>query len=101
MDKRYIKETNITNNCGSSPRRNKNMKLNLTAEIWEGDQAYISKCPELGISSCGATPEEALDNLEEAAWLYLDDAESRGIMADVENAIASPHKFASMIELVR
>ena len=77
------------------------MKLNLTAEIWEGDRAYISKCPELGISSCGATPEEALDNLEEAAWFYLDDAESRGIIADVEEAAASPHKFTSMIELVR
>jgi len=77
------------------------MKLNLTAEVWEGDRAYISKCPELGIASCGATPEEALDKLEEAAWLYLDDAESRGIIADVEAAAASPRKFASMIELVR
>lgn len=77
------------------------MKLNLTFETWEGDRAYISKCPELGISSCGATPEEALENLEEAAWFYLDDAESRGIIADVEAAAASPHKFASMIELVR
>ena len=77
------------------------MRLNLTAEVWEGERAYISKCPELGISSFGATPEEAIDNLEEAAWFYLDDAESRGIMADVEAATASPHKFSSMIELVR
>ncbi|HRW82266.1 MAG TPA: hypothetical protein P5049_02305 [Methanothrix sp.] len=77
------------------------MRLNLTAEVWEGDRAYISKCPELGISSFGATPEEAIDKLEEAAWFYLNDAESRGIMADVEAATASPHKFASMIELVR
>lgn len=82
-------------------RRNEKMKLNLTATVWDGDQTYISKCPELGIASCGATPEEALDNLEKAAGLYLDDAESRGIMADVEAAIASPHKFASTIELVR
>jgi predicted RNase H-like HicB family nuclease len=101
MDKRYIKRGNIADNCKSSPWRNEKMKLNLTAEIWEGNRAYISKCPELGISSCGATPEEALDNLEEAAWSYLDDAESRGIIADVEAAAASPHKFASMIELVR
>lgn len=77
------------------------MKLNLTAEIWEGDRSYITKCPELGISSIGATPEEALDRLEEAAWFYLEDAESRGIIADVEAAAASPHKFATRIELVR
>ncbi|HPJ29882.1 MAG TPA: hypothetical protein PLZ42_00650 [Methanothrix sp.] len=77
------------------------MRLNLTAEVWEGERAYISKCPELGISSYGATPEEAIDNLEEAAWFYLNDAESRGIMADVEAAVDSPHKFASMMELVR
>jgi len=77
------------------------MKLNLTAEIWEGDRSYISKCPELGISSIGATPEEALGRLEEAAWFYLEDAESRGVLGDVESAAISPHKFATRIELVR
>jgi predicted RNase H-like HicB family nuclease len=55
----------------------------------------------LGICSFGATPDEALDRLEEAAWRYLDYAESRGIIADVESAASSPHKFASMMELVR
>jgi predicted RNase H-like HicB family nuclease len=81
--------------------RDIDVKLNLTAAVWEGERSYISKCPELGICSFGATPEEALDRLEEAAWFYLDYAESRGIIADVEAAAASPHKFASVMELVR
>ena len=91
----------MVNNCRSSPKEDEKTRLNLTATVWEGDLTYISKCPELGIASCGDSPEEAIDNLEKAAELYFHDAEERGIMADVEDAIASPHKFTSMIELVR
>ena len=43
----------------------------------EGDQ-YVSVCPELGTSSCGDTPQEALHNLQEAIVLYLNGLEEVG-----------------------
>lgn len=54
--------------------------LNLTATIWEEDGAYVSKCPELGVASCGGKPENALENLKEAVELYLENAEELGII---------------------
>ena len=34
-------------------------KLNVTAIIWQEDNVYVSKCPELEVASAGDTPEEA------------------------------------------
>ena len=45
---------------------------NVTAIIWQEDDAYVSKCPELEVASAGDTPEEALHNLKEAVELYLE-----------------------------
>jgi len=54
-------------------------RFNTTAVIWEEEGTYVSKCPELGVASCGDTPEEALDNLKEAVELYIDNAIELGI----------------------
>jgi predicted RNase H-like HicB family nuclease len=40
----------------------------------EGDQ-YVALCPELDVASQGATIEEALANLKEAAELFLECAD--------------------------
>ena len=74
-------------------------KFNLTATIWEEKGVYVSKCPELGVASCGDTPEEALSNLKEAVELYLDNAKELGLIADVETALTSSRKFTSIIEV--
>jgi predicted RNase H-like HicB family nuclease len=74
-------------------------KFNLSATIWEEEGVYVSKCPELGVASCGDTPEEALSNLKEAVELYLDNARELGLIADVETALTSSHKFTSIIEV--
>ncbi|MCW3130698.1 MAG: type II toxin-antitoxin system HicB family antitoxin [Methanophagales archaeon] len=74
-------------------------KFNLSATIWEEEGTYVSKCPELGVASCGDTPEEALSNLKEAVELYLDNARELGLIADVETALTSSHKFTSIIEV--
>ncbi|MBC8521439.1 MAG: type II toxin-antitoxin system HicB family antitoxin [Methanomicrobia archaeon] len=73
-------------------------RFSLTATVWE-EGVYVSKCPELGVASCGDTPEEALSNLKEAAELYLDNAKELGLIVDVETALTSPHKFTSIIEV--
>ncbi len=74
-------------------------KFSLTATIWDEEGVYVSKCPELGVASCGDTPEEALSNLKEAVELYLDNARELGIIEDVTTALTSSHKFTSVFEV--
>jgi predicted RNase H-like HicB family nuclease len=51
-----------------------NMKeLGLSAVITKGEVAFVATCPELGITSQGASEKEALINLKEAVKLYLED----------------------------
>ena len=45
--------------------------LHLTAVIRSENDQYVSLCPELGVASCGDTPEEARAMLKEALELYL------------------------------
>jgi len=74
-------------------------KFNLTAIMWSEEDVYVSKCPELGVASCGDTLEEALSNLKEAVELYLDNARELGLITDVETALTSSHKFTSAFEV--
>jgi predicted RNase H-like HicB family nuclease len=74
-------------------------KFSLTATIWDEEGVYVSKCPELGVASCGDTPEDALSNLKEAVELYLDNARELGIIEDVTTALTSSHKFTSAFEV--
>ena len=53
---------------------------NLTATIEKEECAFVSRCPELGMASCGQTPEDALENLKEAVELYLENAEELGLI---------------------
>ena len=43
----------------------------FTALIQKEEDMYVAACPEIGTVSQGTTIEEALDNLKEAAELYL------------------------------
>nr|WP_303714162.1 type II toxin-antitoxin system HicB family antitoxin [Methanoculleus marisnigri] len=74
-------------------------KLRLTILIWEEEGAYVSRCQELEVASCGDTPEEALDNIREAIELYLENARELGILQDIEPILISRHKFTSVIEV--
>ncbi len=47
----------------------------FSAVITKGTIAYVSYCPELGVTSQGATEDEALKNLKEAVLLYLEDSD--------------------------
>jgi predicted RNase H-like HicB family nuclease len=50
----------------------KNAFLDLTAVIWQEGDDFVSLCPEVGVSSCGSTLEEATAMLQEAVDLYLE-----------------------------
>ncbi len=55
------------------------MSVKLTATIWQEGKQYVSLCPELGVSSFGPDPEEALSMLQEAVELYIENAKELGI----------------------
>ncbi len=74
-------------------------KYHLTAVIWKEGRRYVSKCPELGVASFGATPEKARAALEEAVELYLSNAKKLGILKDVEPAISSETRYTSSFEI--
>ena len=68
---------------------------NMTAVIWKEANAYVSKCPETGVASCGDTPEEALSNLKEAVELYLENAKRLGMLPEIHDTLAAPGKFTT------
>ncbi|OGL43004.1 MAG: hypothetical protein A2042_01160 [Candidatus Schekmanbacteria bacterium GWA2_38_11] len=73
--------------------------LKLTAVIWQEDVAFVSKCPELGVASCGDTPQEALHNLKEAVELYLENAKAIGIYKDLKLTLKTKEKYTSTFEV--
>ncbi len=58
------------------------MSVKLTASIWQEGKQYVSLCPELGVSSCGKNPEDALRMLKEAVELYVVTAKQLNINLD-------------------
>jgi len=74
-------------------------KMRFTVSIWEEEGVYVSRCQELEVASCGDSPQEALDNIQEAIELYLENARVLGIIEDLEPSLTSRHKFTSVIEV--
>ena len=75
------------------------MNYSLSATIWQEGSQYVSKCPELGVASCGDTPEEAIDALKEAVELYLENAAELGLMDALTDTLNSQHRFAAPLEV--
>ena len=74
-------------------------RFRFLAAIWKEEGSYVSYCPELGVSSCGESPEEALYNLREAVELYLENAKELGILEEVEKTASPTEKFTSSLEV--
>lgn len=47
--------------------------------IWKEGKHYVSQCLNVDISSFGKTRKEALENLQEALDLYLEDVKKKKI----------------------
>ena len=71
----------------------------LTAVIWKEGRQYVSKCPELGVASCGLTPAKAQSALAEAVRLYLSNAKKLGILKDIKPALTSQSRFTAQLEV--
>jgi predicted RNase H-like HicB family nuclease len=69
-----------------------------TAIVWKESEGYVSKCPELGVASCGDTFDDAVQSLREAVELYLENAKELGIIEDLEESLTNKEKFTAHLE---
>lgn len=69
--------------------KNGDKYIMLTFSITEEDEQFASHCIELGTASCGATFEEARENIADAVELHINTLEESGDRARVfrENKI--------------
>ena len=51
--------------------------------IFKEDKAFVAYCPELDISSCGDSVENAKEMLNKAVKLFLEEAEKMGTLKDI------------------
>jgi predicted RNase H-like HicB family nuclease len=75
--------------------------FDYTVVVWKEKEGYVSKCPELGVASCGDSITKATGNLKEAVELYLENAEALGLLEDMEESLTSEEKFTSHVEVMR
>jgi predicted RNase H-like HicB family nuclease len=71
----------------------------LTATVWQEGTQYVSRCPELGVASSGDTPDQALNELQEAVELYLENAKELGMLPELEATLSAPHRYCSAIQV--
>jgi predicted RNase H-like HicB family nuclease len=64
-----------------------------------GGPDLVSLCPELGVSSCGASLEEATAMLQEAVDLYLDNARELEILDATLDALISTRRWTTSIRV--
>lgn len=58
-------------------------ELDLTMQLWKEGPTYIAYAPELDVSSCGRTANQAKAHLRESVSLFLEEAAKRGTLADI------------------
>ena len=51
--------------------------------IFKEGNVYVSYCPQLDVSSCGDTVEEAQRMLKEAVCLFVEEAEKMGTLQTI------------------
>ncbi len=51
--------------------------------VFKEGRTYVSYCPELDVSSCGNTIDEARKNLKIAVSLFLEEAEKMGTLDEI------------------
>jgi predicted RNase H-like HicB family nuclease len=69
--------------------------LDLTAVVWREGDDFVSLCPELGVSSCGSTLEEATSMLKEAVDLYLENARELDMLDAALDGLTSEHRWTT------
>ena len=57
-------------------------KIIATVEMWKEGGMFTSYCPELDVTSCGHTLEEAKNNLREVIEIQLEETAKLGTLKD-------------------
>lgn len=57
--------------------------LEVEGLIWQEGKVFVSYCPELDLSSCGDSVDEARTNLRAAVRLFLEEAEKMGTLTTI------------------
>ena len=73
--------------------------VELTAVIWQEGDDFVSYCPEVGVSSCGSTLEEAKDMLQEAVDLLIENARELGTLDDALDPLKSAQRWTTSIRV--
>ena len=56
------------------------MDINITIEVWQKGEWFITKCPELDFISQGRTRKEAKDNLLEVIQIQFEEMSQIGVL---------------------
>jgi predicted RNase H-like HicB family nuclease len=59
------------------------MELSVKTQIIREGDVFVAYAPELDVSSCGDTVEEARRNLREAVELFIETAREKGALKDI------------------
>lgn len=51
--------------------------------VFKENETYVAYCPELDVSSCGNTVEQAKEMLKTAVKLFIEEAEKLGTLEDI------------------
>lgn len=57
--------------------------VEFDAIVFQEETIYVAHCPELDVSSCGQTLDQARQNLKTAVRLFLEEAEKLGTLEDI------------------
>lgn len=59
------------------------MNIDYTVQIWKEDKQFIALALPLDVASCGDTPEEAREAVDEAVNLFLITTKEHGTLDEV------------------
>lgn len=63
-----------------------NKTIQFNAQVWKEGNMYVSYAPQLDISSCGKTVDEAKKNIREAVGLFISEAQKMGTLEQIEHS---------------
>lgn len=59
------------------------MEIRFTTQVFKEGKMYVAYAPELDVSSCGKSLEEAKENLREAVEIFLEETQKTGTLYDI------------------
>ncbi len=59
------------------------IQVSFTTHIFKDDDAYVAHVPELDVSSCGSSPDEARRNIHDAVRGFLEVCEEKGNLNEI------------------